>query len=556
MSGYNSNLRTCTIRSSEKKHRLDGKLTMQPIAESLPLYLEIWGDLEMNVSYSPAIRYRLCDICSLATNMVILIRRFDLYLTGLRREALPGDTTAEQDPEAASTPLRRSNRIRGSPAQGSNLNLEGTDDSPGQQDPRRNSGVLSTVALTAIQEQDIPNTEAITGVETLPDAPADVGEDAEPMETRAAEVQEVGEGEGTQPMETGEAADSGGDDGEHPEPMETGEEAENGGGDGEDAEPKETEARSDSGGDDGEADEPKETEEAADSGDDDGDHLTGSDQEQEPEQEQEQQQQQQQEQPRRSEARRGPKTITPGLDKNFPFCDDRIEVPKDDYADNLYHVEDRWTMWVEPFSTGYGNKVWIRVWRNKKWLLLGSVVHVVDYTDSTHFADAQAGILDDADVRVCRLEVKLAAPFPEKYHAVLNMRLLVRDLCFPTYECFIWDRLPYWLFCPTLAADGINEILQTPWYTLKRHSSESVAEVLPCNTVLRFPGLAGKVRDNEQDAELRKFARFSPESPYFTMWDLKSRGELELRVVDALLKSVWELDITSEIWNTHYVGTL
>ena len=452
-------------------------------------------------------------------------------------------------------------------------------------------------ALPAIPEQDIPNTEANTGGGTQIEPAAEERDYAEPMETCAAADKEVGEGEGeaadrggddgdhAEPMETEEAPDNGGDDGEGAEPTESDEAADNGGDDGENAEPKDAEEAADNGGDDGEDAEPKDVEEAADNGGDDGEDDNpnesedaaddGSDdgEDDNPNESEDaaddggdggeesdgKEEEQEQEEPRRPPApRRGPKTITPGLEKIFPFCKVRLELKKDEYSDGIYNVDDPWTIWVEPYSSGR-NRVWIRVWRGGNWVLLGSVVGVVDYTESRHYADSQAGFLDESEVRTPRIQVKLAAPFPHQLDAVLNMRHLVRDLCFPTYECFVWERLPYWLFCPTLAADGINEIINTPWYTLKKHSGEeqkTVSEVLPCNNVLRHPELAFKPSSHERDTTLMRFASLSPEPPYYTMWKLKSRGELELRVVDSLLRSVWQMDITSEIWNTHYVSTL
>ena len=298
-------------------------------------------------------------------------------------------------------------------------------------------------ALPAIPEQDIPNTEANTGGGTQIEPAAEERDYAEPMETCAAADKEVGEGEGeaadrggddgdhAEPMETEEAPDNGGDDGENAEPKDAEEAADNGGDDGEDAEPKDVEEAADNGGDDGKDDNPNESEDAADDGSDDGEESDGKEEEQE------------QEEPRRPPApRRGPKTITPGLEKIFPFCKARLELKKDDYSDETYNVDDPWTIWVEPYSSGR-NRVWIRVWRGGNWVLLGSVVGVVDYTESRHYADSQAGFLNESEVRTPRIQVKLAAPFPHQLDAVLNMRHLVRDLCFPTYECFVWERLPY-----------------------------------------------------------------------------------------------------------------
>lgn len=200
------------------------------------------------------------------------------------------------------------------------------------------------------------------------------------------------------------------------------------------------------------------------------------------------------------------------------------------------------------------SQMYVRVWdqHSKAWALFGQVENVIRFDRSEFYKSIMSTSLASPETREPVVEFKF---WHNDITCGFSMKNLVRDLCMPTYEHPFWDKMPYWLFCPLTASNGLERILTKSEEVIC--SGKKHAVVPSANETRHFPDTPTEDMTNyEKLVLLKDFSKQDPIDPYFTLEELESRGELECRVFDFDHKSIWKSATIMMIFNSYLVGFL
>jgi hypothetical protein len=196
--------------------------------------------------------------------------------------------------------------------------------------------------------------------------------------------------------------------------------------------------------------------------------------------------------------------------------------------------------------------MYIRVWKPemKEWTTFGIVTKVIDFHKTKLYDKIWSASASSMEIREPFVEFE----FNNKHCYGFSMRRLVRDLCMPTYEHHYWEMLPYWLYCPEAASDGLETIhtCQESYLSqIAQGKGRKIPSALDRNS---FPEVPGVTLDYEKTQVIIEFSKQAPEDPYFTLGELAARGELECRVYKFDHKTYWKSSTMLLIYETHLVG--
>lgn len=199
--------------------------------------------------------------------------------------------------------------------------------------------------------------------------------------------------------------------------------------------------------------------------------------------------------------------------------------------------------------------MFIRAWLPGKnaWTKVGVVTKVIEFHKSELYDKISSASATTPETREPFVEFEFNSSF--KYG--FSMRRLVRDLCMPTYQHHYWEMLPYWLFCPEAASDGLENIM-TSTETFLSQTALGKDTKIPSSLdagLPRFPRIFDQTPlDYETTQVILEFSKQAPEDPYFTLGELEGRGELECRVYDFDHLTHWKSSTMMLIFESHLVS--